>query len=214
MSYQFKNITVLVVESTRAMFDLTRSVLQAFGVNQVYSAYSSEEGFDALCRLSPDLVIIDWLQEPNNGLELTRRIRVDNTSPNPFLPIILMTGYSQKKRVLAARDSGITEFLVKPFTAKALYQKIEQLIERPRHFVSSENYFGPDRRRKREGEYGGPERRTDEPLPARGVHKDEIQMQPAPSAPQAPSTVNVTSAVQKAKEIKRRYEKSNRGDSE
>jgi DNA-binding NtrC family response regulator len=76
-----------------------------------------------------------------------------------------MTGYSQKKRVIAARDSGITEFLVKPFTAKALYQRIETMIEKPRLFVKSDSYFGPDRRRKREGDYGGPERRADQPKP-------------------------------------------------
>ncbi len=193
MSYQFKNITVLVVESTRAMFDLTRSVLQAFGVNQVYSAYGADEGFETFCRVNPDLVIIDWLEDPANGLELTRRIRTDPKSPNPFMPIIMMTGYSQKKRVLQARDSGITEFIVKPFTAKALYQKIEQLVERPRHFVSSENYFGPDRRRKRDGEYKGPDRRSDQ----------------QPEVKPAASTVSLTSAVAKAKEIKARHDKEN-----
>lgn len=191
MSYQFKNITVLVVESTRAMFDLTRSVLQAFGVNQVYSAYGADEGFEAFCRVNPDLIIIDWLEDPGNGLELTKRIRTDKKSPNPFVPIVLMTGYSQKKRVLQARDSGITEFLVKPFTAKALYQKIEQLIERPRHFVSTDGYFGPDRRRKRESEYKGPDRRGE---------------QPEPKA--ATTTVSLATAVAKAKEIKERQEQA------
>ncbi|HYD17415.1 MAG TPA: response regulator [Patescibacteria group bacterium] len=195
MSYQFKNITVLVVESTRAMFDLTRSVLQAFGVNQVYSAYGADEGFETFCRVNPDLVIIDWLEDPANGLELTKRIRTDKASPNPFMPIVLMTGYSQKKRVLQARDSGITEFIVKPFTAKALYEKIEQLVEKPRHFVSSENYFGPDRRRKREGEYKGPDRRATE----------------QPKVKTATSTVSLSSAVAKAKEIKARHEQENSG---
>ena len=204
MSYQFKNITVLVVESTRAMFDLTRSVLQTFGVNQVYSAYGCDEGYDTFIRVNPDLVVIDWLEDPNNGLELTRRIRTNKKSPNPFIPIVLMTGYSQKKRVLQARDSGITEFLVKPFTAKALYQKIEQLIERPRHFVASENYFGPDRRRKREGEYAGPDRRTlDQP-----EAKPPSNMDDATAAPPPAPAKGMASAVQKAKEIKERHEKT------
>lgn len=165
MAYQFKNISVLIVESSRGMFDLTKSVLNTFGVNQVYSAYGFTEGFDTFIRVNPDLVIIDWLEDPNNGLELTKKIRRDPASMNPFTPIILMTGYSQKRRVIAARDSGITEFLVKPFTAKALYQRIEQLIEKPRSFVKCENYFGPDRRRKKDAEYSGPERRKDIPTP-------------------------------------------------
>jgi two-component system, chemotaxis family, chemotaxis protein CheY len=195
MSYQFRNITVLVVESTKAMFDLTKSVLVAFGVNQVYSAYGYDEGFETFCRVNPDLVIIDWLDDPKNGLELTRRIRTDTKSPNPFTPIVLMTGFSQKKRVMQARDSGITEFLVKPYTAKALYQKIEQLIEKPRHFVKSENYFGPDRRRGKEEEYRGPERRDAEPLEARPV-----------------TQVSISTALQKAKEIARKREQADDDD--
>ncbi|MDD9899995.1 MAG: response regulator [Alphaproteobacteria bacterium] len=160
MSYQFRNITVLIVESSESMFSLTKNVLMTFGVNQIYSAYNAEEGFRTFCKLNPDLVITDWLEEPKNGLELTKTLRTHPESPNPFVPVILMTGYSQKRRVLMARDSGITEFLVKPFTARALYQRIEQLIEKPRLFVKSDGYFGPDRRRKRDVDYKGPERRS------------------------------------------------------
>lgn len=171
MSYQFKNITVLVVETSESMFSLTKNVLLTFGVNQIFSSYTAEEGFETFNRLNPDLVIMDWLGEQEHGLNLPRMIRTDQESVNPFVPIILMTGYSQKKRVLMARDSGITEFLVKPFTAKALYQRIEQLIEKPRLFVRSESYFGPDRRRKREGEYSGPERRADQQPVATSVSR-------------------------------------------
>jgi CheY-like chemotaxis protein len=169
MSYQFKNITVLVVETSESMFSLTKNVLATFGVNQIYSAYSAKEGFRSFCRLKPDLVITDWLEESSNGLDLTKMIRTDPASPNPFVPIILMTGYSQKRRVMMARDSGITEFIVKPFTARTLYQRIELLIEKPRMFVKFNTYFGPDRRRKRDGEYAGPERREDMPSPPKPV---------------------------------------------
>ena len=161
MSYDFENITVLVVESSHAMFDLTKSVLITFGVNQIYSSYGFQQGFDTFCHINPDLIIMDWMEEPNNGLELTKRIRADSSSPNPFVPIILMTGYTLKKRVIMARDSGITTFMAKPYTAKALYKRIEQLVERPRQFVKSESYFGPDRRALRADVYKGPERRSD-----------------------------------------------------
>ncbi|HEX2752980.1 MAG TPA: response regulator [Alphaproteobacteria bacterium] len=194
MAYQFKNMTVLIVESTRAMSDLTKSVLITFGVSDIHTAFNSEEGFKMFCELEPDLVIIDWLQEPDNGLNLTKRIRSDKRSPNPFTPIILMTGYSQKRRVLQARDSGITEFLVKPFTAKALYQRIEQIIEMPRYFVVSDRYFGPDRRRKRDANYAGPDRRSDN--------------QPEPFS--SPERIKATlSAAEKAKEILHRHSAQN-----
>jgi CheY-like chemotaxis protein len=197
MGYEFKNVTVLIIESTRAMFDLTKSVLTTFGIGQIYAAYGFDEGFKAYCRINPDLVVMDWLEEPNNGLELTKKIRTDPNSPNPFVPIILMSGYSLKKRVLMARDSGITEFLVKPYTAKALYQRIEQLIERPRQFVKSDNYFGPDRRRVRDSEYTSPNRRSDESA----VHVPVIE-----------KTVAPPSAVQISREIKERLEANKNKD--
>lgn len=162
MSYQFSNIKILVVESSHAMFNLTKSVLTAFGVSQIISAYDTETGFKEFVKHNPDLVILDWLQEPDNGLELTKQIRTSHLSPNPFVPIIMMTGFSQKKRVIMARDSGVTEFVVKPFTAKTLYQRMEQIIENPRQFVRSPDFFGPDRRRKAaDAPYDGPERREE-----------------------------------------------------
>ena len=62
----------------------------------------------------------------------------------------------------ALRDAGVTEFLVKPFNARDLYRRIVQIIERPRQFVRSEDFFGPDRRRKRESNYAGPRRREED----------------------------------------------------
>lgn len=142
------------------MFDLTKSVLVTFGVKQVYSAFDYQRGFENFCHISPDLVIMDWLDDPLNALELTKKIRTDPASPNPYAPIILMSGYSLKERVLKARDSGITCFMAKPYTAKALYTRIEQLVERPRQFVRSEDFFGPDRRSERSSTYTGEERRS------------------------------------------------------
>lgn len=168
MAYTFQHISVLVVENNRKMSDLIRSVLETFGMADIHLAYSAEEGFEAFCAHEPDFVILDWLNGPDNGLALTRRIRTDSRSPNPFVPIILMTGYSLKKRILAARDSGVTEILVKPFTAQALYHKIEQTIEHPRHFVVTESYLGPDRRRTKDHHaYNGDDRRAaQQPVPA------------------------------------------------
>ena len=161
MSYEFRNISVLVVESTRAMFDLTRSVLNTFGIEKIHSAYDSKTSFEKYCAYRPDLVIIDWLSPPDNSLELIKRIRTDDASPNPFVPIIMMTGFSQKRRVTDARDSGITEFLIKPFTAQTLYKRIERIIETPRQFVRAPGFVGPDRRRHRADDFEGDEQRQE-----------------------------------------------------
>ena len=59
----------------------------------------------------------------------------------------MLTGHTEKARVTAARDAGITEFLAKPISAKALYQRIVNVVANPRPFIKTKTYFGPDRRR-------------------------------------------------------------------
>jgi DNA-binding response OmpR family regulator len=94
-----------------------------------------------------------------DGLELTQMIRQPGGNANPYVPIIMMTGHSEKRRVTAARDAGITEFLAKPVSAKGLYERIVSVIVNPRPFIKTKTYFGPDRRRSAVSTYTGPERR-------------------------------------------------------
>jgi DNA-binding response OmpR family regulator len=71
----------------------------------------------------------------------------------------MLTGHTEKARVTAARDAGITEFLAKPISAKALYQRIANVVANPRPFIKTKTYFGPDRRRNASSNYTGQERR-------------------------------------------------------
>ncbi len=145
------------------MMNLIKAVLLSFGVGNIITALNGEEAFKEFCLFNPDLVITDWMMSPCDGLELSHKIRNDPKSPNKFVPIILMTGFSEKHRVLSARDEGITEFMVKPFNSRDLYRRLQKIIESPRQFVKTVEYFGPDRRRTKAEEYNGPSRRhTDE----------------------------------------------------
>src|SRR6185295_5167920 len=125
-------------EDNQPMLEVTKALLMTFGVSNVIVAQNGEVGFKRFCESNPDIVIADWMMKPIDGIALTRQIRTDALSPNPYVPIILMTGFSEKRRVIQARDAGVTEFLVKPFNARDLYRRIAQLIERPRQFVRSE----------------------------------------------------------------------------
>lgn len=162
MAYQFHNVSILIVEDNLPMLNLVKSILQTFGVTKIYGAKNGEEGFDKFCKNNPDIVISDWMMAPMDGIKLTQMIRQNPKSPNPLVPIILITGYSEKRRVIKARDVGITEFMVKPFNARDLYRRLVQIIEKPRQFVRTENFFGPDRRRSRTESYNGPKRRADD----------------------------------------------------
>lgn len=148
MAYRFDKITILVVDDIKPMASLTCSILNAFGCNNVQMALSGLEGLSMAEDIEPDLIIVDWQMPDMNGIELTKEIRKQTNSANQFVPIIMMSGYGSMLRVSEARDAGINEFLVKPFSAQDLYLRIVQVIEKPRQFVDSGHFFGPDRRRK------------------------------------------------------------------
>lgn len=176
MAYQMHKISVLIVEDNLPMLEIAKSLLLAFGVGHVITAQNGEIGYKRYCEFNPDIVIADWMMKPVDGISLTRIIRNDPRSPNPYVPIILMTGFSEKRRVFQARDAGVTEFLVKPFNARDLYKRLVQVIERPRQYVKAEDFFGPDRRRSHSS-YDGPRRRENDLLQSHEITREALQTQ-------------------------------------
>ena len=92
-------------------------------------------------------IITDWAMPIFDGLELMQMIRQPGANANPYVAIIMLTGHSEKKRVMAARDAGVTEFLCKPISAKGLYQRIINVVANPRPFIKTKTNFGPERRK-------------------------------------------------------------------
>lgn len=162
MSINLKKITILVVEDLKPMRTLMADMLTAFGVGKVYEAANGQEGYELFQIHNPDIVITDWLMEPVDGLEMIQLIRQSPDSVNRLVPVIMITGYSALQRVILARDLGTTEFLTKPFTGRDLAKRINLIISRPRDFVETEDFFGPNRRRRRGDDYRGPRRREEE----------------------------------------------------
>jgi two-component system chemotaxis response regulator CheY len=153
-------LQILLVDDNPHMLTIASAVLKSAGVRRVLEARDGAKGLQLLHDHTVDLAIVDYNMFPLDGVEFTRLVRNSPDSPNPFLPIIMMTGHSGKERVYAARDAGVTEFLVKPITAKAVLDRIDSVIWKPRPFVKTEGYFGPDRRRVTPPNYRGPYRRA------------------------------------------------------
>jgi CheY-like chemotaxis protein len=162
MAYDLTTTKILIIDDMAPMLTLCKSILNIFGFKNVFLAHNGQEALDLTIRHDPDLIITDWMMKPMDGLEFTREVRKNPLCPNPYVPIIMMPGFSSKLRVESARDCGITEFLVKPFTSRDLYNRIVQIIEKPRQFVDAEDFFGPDRRRRNIKDYEGPQRRDDD----------------------------------------------------
>ena len=139
-------LKVLVLDEFKYMRSLVASMLdRAKGNTVTVTCDSIERAMDDLERFEPDVVITDW------NPDFIRRVRDANSSANPYVPIIMLTGHAELALVTEARDMGVNEFLAKPVSAKALYARITAAVHHPRPFVRTRAYFGPDRRRQKLG---------------------------------------------------------------
>lgn len=163
MAYNFDRLRILVVEDNKHMRKLVTTVLQAFGVTQILEAHDGPSALAILRDKNPDVVLLDWEMEGMSGIDVVREIRTSPKSPNPFVPVIMLTGHTSMQHVQKARDAGATEFLAKPVSVKAVMSRLTAVIENPRPFVRTKVYFGPCRRRRVET-YNGPERRDQETM--------------------------------------------------
>ena len=159
--YVLENVNVLVLDDNRHMRQLVESILHALGVKQVCQAGDAAQAFKELQHFNADVIIVDWHMEPLDGLDFVRLVRNAKDSPNPYVPIIMLSGYTEYRRVVEARDAGVHEFLAKPISAKALYQRFAAIIDNPRPFIRTKAYFGPDRRRQNVGPPRGMQERRD-----------------------------------------------------
>jgi CheY-like chemotaxis protein len=153
-------IRFLLIDPNPTSMELTQDVLVMMGARSIRKCPTTDRAIEALRHDPYDIVITEWNTTPMSGLEFIDYIRTSRTSPNRLMPILLMTARSEEEYIVQARDRGITEFLAKPFTVQAFQRRLVSIIAYPRPFVDAERYFGPDRRRRRDGGYKGPERRT------------------------------------------------------
>jgi CheY-like chemotaxis protein len=158
----FESLKALVVDDNAHMRSLLRALLNSIGIKDVVEAAHGGAALDILRDRKSDLVLSDMQMKPMDGIEFTRLVRNGGMSPNPFVPIIMISGHTERHRVEVARDAGVTEFLAKPITAMHLFSRISEIVERPRAFVRTESYFGPDRRRHQHDDYAGPWRRAND----------------------------------------------------
>ena len=160
---KLSQLRLLVVDDNAAMRGIVRTVLAAFGCTNVFEAGTAKQAFETLRCEAIDVLIVDWKMQPIDGVALVRRIRADEKERIAFLPIIMLTAYAEPAKVREARDAGVSEFLVKPFSSEGLYRRLVSIVNQPRPFVRTKQFFGPDRRRF-EAEYGGGERRHEAPI--------------------------------------------------
>ena len=157
-------LKILIVDDIRHTRVLLTEILRAIGIQQIYEASDGAEGLQVMRAHNIDIVLTDLAMEPLDGIDFVRLLRNSPDSPNPMVPVLMITGHSTLRRIHEARDVGVNEFMAKPITARGVIGRLQQIIDHPRPFIRTDDYFGPDRRRKSDPEHPGPWRRaTDGP---------------------------------------------------
>jgi CheY-like chemotaxis protein len=137
---------ILIVEDNRHMRVILAQILRSIGVRDVSMAEDGAEGFQHLKGGRYDMVLVDHYMTPITGTEFTRMVRTSDDSPNPFVPILMITGFADKRTILNATNAGVSDIIVKPVSARLVLNRMADLILNPRNFVRTDTYFGPDRR--------------------------------------------------------------------
>ena len=161
--YRFDRLRVLVVDDSVHMRKLVMTILQAFGITQIAEAESADRAWQSLRDTNPDVIVLDWVMEGMSGVDLVRMIRSNPQAPNPFVPVIMLSGHTSLEHVRQARDAGVNEFIAKPVSVKTMMSRLVAVIEHPRPYVRTGSYFGPCRRRRNIAAYQGSERRSEQP---------------------------------------------------
>jgi len=154
------SLSYLIIDDNRFARTLIKNALYTFGARRIFEAADAMEGFDALRKEQVDVVLVDYQMPEMTGVEFTLQVRKGGETPNPEIPIIMISGYAHEENILSARQAGIHEFVSKPFSFNSLFRHIEKTVTHPRQFIRTENYAGPDRRWLDIDTPIGPERRN------------------------------------------------------
>lgn len=140
--------------SARLMLDLMKSI----GAREVLTETDENRVIDLARDFEPGLLLTERTGPSLDGESLTRRIR-RSTLGCRRMPIIMVTAEATVSTIRGARDSGVHEFLRKPFAAADLFRRVENVAVKPRPWIEAVGYVGPDRRRFNSGEYAGTRKR-------------------------------------------------------
>lgn len=140
-------IRVLVVDDEYYSRKVIRTLLMALGTTKIDEAEDGADGLAAIRSLAPDVVLLDWEMPGIDGAEFVRQVRSPATFPAPNVPIIMLTGHSERSRVIEAVRVGVHEFLLKPVSGNALQARIISVLTKPRDMVRRGDFYGPEPRK-------------------------------------------------------------------
>jgi two-component system chemotaxis response regulator CheY len=120
------NMNILIIDDYKTMLRIIRNLLKQLGFNNVDEATDGSQALGKLKEKKYGLIISDWNMQPMTGLQLLKAVRSDDQLSS--IPFIMVTAESKTENVMAAKEAGVNNYIVKPFNAETLKGKIESVI--------------------------------------------------------------------------------------
>ena len=149
---------VMVLDPLPASSRLVAELLKDMGARQVITGARTQNALELLSQNDPLLICLEASGTDFDGVALVHKLR-RSTLACRKAPVIMLTGEATAESIRLARDAGVHEFLRKPFTAKDLFRRVENVVLKPRLWIDAQMYVGPDRRRFNSGEFVGAKKR-------------------------------------------------------
>lgn len=181
VSARLQKIQILIVVSSQSAADLIKNMFLELGFSTIFTALNTTESIAVMRQVRTDLIVTDCEIKPGasdielekihapsnamatlNGIDFVQRLRHSPSSPNPFIPVVMLVNNANGQLVLSARDAGVNEVIIKPMNAPDFCARMVAIVDKPRNFVTASTYKGPCRRRKRGQAPNKKERRTRE----------------------------------------------------
>ena len=182
MATPLEKFKVLIADCDHQLASISKQMLQGMGFSNIHLTVSGEKAVQLIKEDNFDFLITDWNLKDLDGISVINHIRRSPDSPNPTMPVIMLTGRMEQSDVQMARDNGIHEYVVKPFSARTIYSRLERIVEFPRYFVVGKQFVGPDRRHRQALSPNGLDRRRKPMVPKRKPFDASrvISMDPTP----------------------------------
>jgi len=121
-----RELSILIVDDYRTMLKIVRGLLQQLGFRNIDEATDGRAAYEMICAKDYGLVISDWNMQPMTGLDLLKKVRADLRTAK--LPFIMVTAEAKAENVVAARQAGVNNYIIKPFTQAVLKQKMSAVL--------------------------------------------------------------------------------------
>ena len=142
----FYGVKVLVVDDEYYSRKVIRTLLASIGITNVHDSANGEQALEVISRVSPDIVLVDWEMPGMDGAAFARAVRTPGDFPYRNVPMIMLTGHSERWRVMEALRLGVNEYLLKPVSSKMLLDRLMATLTKPRPMVKVGSYYGPEPR--------------------------------------------------------------------